>query len=653
MAKWPSQFSQIYQQWHYKRETVTDGENIQRFSPSEIKNNSNGKIADDKTSNQTSLRRVDNTFDQTSLGRVNETSNQTFLRRVDNTFDQTSLRRVDKASNLTSLRRVNETFNQTSLRRVDETINQASLRRVNETSNQTFLRRVDNTFNQTSLGRVDKASNQTFLRRVDKASNLTLLRRVDETFDQTSLRRVNETLDQPSLGRFDKTLNQTLLEGVNENVSQTSLRRVDNTFNQTSLGRVDKASNLTLLRRVDKTFNQTSLRRVDETSDQTSLRRVNKTVEFSPWHGVPEFVLYLRLTAGKRWEHEFKNVLIRTMRIFFPKERAKLVVALDDEKQEDHDLGERMKTEWPFPDICYMKPGDKGVYHGWGKGRMFWDMMYPDKCTNATYVGYVDSDTFFSTLVTPQLLFEDGKPIIVAKIGLAPYPCWEDTTENFLGEKEVMQCMSTFPVMMKTKHMIEMREFLSRQQGKSFDEIFRDSAQDNDPTCICQFSLMCNYVWYYHRDEYSWHLQMVPDGNWKGENLLSSQVPVEYYEREVRPEMRIPIPRSSIHLRYTITNGRVLDKQEPKRHVIEDFIKEGLCYSGGFEYCPEKCRRWDNSKIHYNLYSFETYQWFWDKRCKEEQDKHYRNVKKIVNYYIRHNMEIFGLSSIKEMCTLI
>ena len=415
----------------------------------------------------------------------------------------------------------------------------------------------------------------------------------------------------------------------------------------------DKTLNQPSLSIVEKTSNQTSLGRVYETLNQMPSRRVDKTVEFSPWYGVPDFVLYLRLTAGKRWEDEFKDVLIRTMRIFFPKDQAKLVVVLDDEKQEDHDFGERMKREWPFPDICYMKPGDKRVYHEWGKARMFWDMMYPDNCTNATYVGYVDTDTFFSTFVTPQLLFEDNKPIIVAKIGHAPYSCWEDTTENFLGKKEVMQCMSTFPVMMKTEHMSEMREFLSKQKGKSFDEIFRDSAQNNDPTCICQFSLMCNYAWYYHRDEYSWHLQMVPDGNWKGENLLRSQVPVEYYEREVKPEMRIPIPRSSIHLRHTITKGRVLDKQEPEKDVIEDFLKEGLCYSGGFEYCPAKCRRWDKSKIHYNLYSFERYQWFWDKRCKEEQDKHYRNVKKAINYYIKHKMEIFGLSSIKDMCTLM
>ena len=65
---------------------------------------------------------------------------------------------------------------------------------------------------------------------------------------------------------------------------------------------VEKTSNQTSLRRVDETLNKTSLGRAYETLNQMPSRRVDKTVEFSPWYGVPDFVLYLRLTAGKRWE---------------------------------------------------------------------------------------------------------------------------------------------------------------------------------------------------------------------------------------------------------------------------------------------------------------------------------------------------------------
>lgn len=391
-----------------------------------------------------------------------------------------------------------------------------------------------------------------------------------------------------------------------------------------------------------KARNLSALPAIPHQSQETKLE--------NPWKGVPDFILYLRFTSGQRWENEYKNVLLRTMKIFLPEERAKLLLVLDNEKKQDHALGDRLKSEWPHPEICYRDPGDGNIYHNWGKARMFWDMMYPDVCTKVPYVGFIDTDTFFSTLVTPNLLFENGKPVIVAKIGLPPYTCWEDSTERLLRKKEVMQCMSAFPIMIKTEHMKEMREVLAKEQGKPFDEIFKTSWGS---WCICQFSIMCNYVWYYHRNEYAWHLQMVPDGNWKGQNWVPSQVPVEYYHTEVKPEEKIPIPRTSIHLRYTITNGISLNQREPPPQAIEDFIREGLCYSAGFRYCPNECKRWDVSKVHYNLYSFEFYQWFWDNRCMAEQKKHYEHVEKMVSYYLQSKIPVFNVGSMNELCKLI
>ena len=139
----------------------------------------------------------------------------------------------------------------------------------------------------------------------------------------------------------------------------------------------------------------------------------------NPWDGTPQFALYVRFSSSQRWENEFKNVLLRTMKIFFPQEKVKLLAVLDNEKKEDHKLGARISKEWPHPDICYRDPGNPTVYHNWGKARMFWDMMHPDECTNLPYVGYVDTDTFFDTLVTPNLLFETrGKSLIFSSYTL-------------------------------------------------------------------------------------------------------------------------------------------------------------------------------------------------------------------------------------------
>ena len=56
------------------------------------------------------------------------------------------------------------------------------------------------------------------------------------------------------------------------------------------------------------------------------------------------------------------------------------------------------------------------MIHYWGKMRMYMDMMHADFCTNATYVGLADVDTLFTTAVTPSLLLEAGKPVVIGRI---------------------------------------------------------------------------------------------------------------------------------------------------------------------------------------------------------------------------------------------
>ena len=373
-----------------------------------------------------------------------------------------------------------------------------------------------------------------------------------------------------------------------------------------------------------------------------------------PWTGIPEFVLYVRFTTGDRWDEEYRDILIRTMRLFFPAERAKLVAVLDDEKEDDHELGHLIAEEWPFPKICYRKPYDRSVYHNLGKSRMYLDMFYADQCTDSKYIGFVDTDTFFSTYVTPNILFENGKPVIIAKVGSSAYPCWDHATEIFLGKKEVLQCMSTFPVMVKAEHLIEMRGKLAADHEKSFDILFRDAPiEAGGPFCICQFSIMCNYFWYYHRSEYSWHIQMVPNNTLRSLKLTKNMASKQYYKTELDPSLTVPMPRPTIHIRYLLLNGIKFEQQEPPHEVIEGFIRESLCYAAGFDYCPDSCRMYKENQIHKNLFLFEFYSWLWDKHCHREQEKHYKQVKYLISYYVSKGMEVFGLPSVTQLCSLI
>jgi len=62
--------------------------------------------------------------------------------------------------------------------------------------------------------------------------------------------------------------------------------------------------------------------------------------------------------------------------------------------------------------------------------------------------------------------------------------------------------MSYFPVIFKIKHLIELRKYIETIHNKSFDEIIQQAMKRGTWS---QFNIMCNYVWYFHNDEYSFY----------------------------------------------------------------------------------------------------------------------------------------------------
>ena len=91
---------------------------------------------------------------------------------------------------------------------------------------------------------------------------------------------------------------------------------------------------------------------------------------------------------------------------------------------------------------------------------------------------FFDVDTLFITAVTPSLILEDGiKPVVTARIGEATIPCWIQTGEYVLGCKQVMQCMSHFPVTFKTAHIRQFQEYVAQLHGKNFAQVVDEATQ--------------------------------------------------------------------------------------------------------------------------------------------------------------------------------
>ena len=146
-------------------------------------------------------------------------------------------------------------------------------------------------------------------------------------------------------------------------------------------------------------------------------------------------------------------------------------------------------------------------------------MFWPDYSAlpETEYIGFVDTDTLFHSYVDREDLFEDGKPVVNGRVQKWKTSgtdknkrVWAEASERTLGKKEPMTCMSYFPVVIKRAHFKMMRDHIVKLHGmRDFDEVFakvigRDGAGGRIGT-FSQFGIMCSYLWYFHKDDYSWY----------------------------------------------------------------------------------------------------------------------------------------------------
>ena len=373
-----------------------------------------------------------------------------------------------------------------------------------------------------------------------------------------------------------------------------------------------------------------------------------KSSKLPPTNPLRDLDVYVRYTTAiPEFPKQAEAWLFRSISLFWPK-NTKVVVVLDKENAADRVYGSKIKKSALSKkitfEVCYMEAYPPEMIHHWGKMRMYMDMMHADLCTNATYVGLVDVDTLFTTAVTPSLVLEAGKPVVTGRIGQPRIPCWIKSGEYVLGIKQVMQCMHYFPVTFKTAHLKEFRDYVAKLHGKDFKDVIAEAASKSNvrSTCYCHYSMMCNYMWYHHRNEYAWHLQYV-----KPTRPSTASVPYEYFVTEVKPYEKIPHPRSSQHIRHFMLNGKYMDGVIPSERFVNDTLLEGLCYSFGVKRCGYLCNGYNVTSIHANLFNFENYDWLWDSRCMEKQLEHYQNVSSLFGE------KFFNFDSTEDVCSTI
>ena len=328
--------------------------------------------------------------------------------------------------------------------------------------------------------------------------------------------------------------------------------------------------------------------------------------------------IYLRMTsANQKLVNFYDNVLVRSMSYFW-RDHCSMVVVLDKERSEDTKYGNAIQKVFPFPRACYME--NVGIKGYSGRDRMQRDMFYPELCTSKKFIAYVDTDTMFVSRVVPEMLFVDGKPKVIGVYGYITNSWWAGTSQTVVDlfkTKEVMRCMSYFPVIMKAEHMTELRKYLEKLHGMTFDELLKKKTKI---AYLSQFNMMCQFVWMFHRDEYVFYLQFQPNQK-PGISSPTREDETYFKDANLSNHQTFPQARISLHYKYILEDWQ---SQGMYRHLF----KASVCFMGGFGLCPAVCFDYSQDSLRKEMFVFDTLDWTWDSRCMEAQRNHYKELAK-------------------------
>jgi len=336
-----------------------------------------------------------------------------------------------------------------------------------------------------------------------------------------------------------------------------------------------------------------------------------------PWPNLTLFLpVYLMPSTAVR-AHEWEKIFLKSFLFFWPHEyaRTKLLVLVDEEQTQnnpDYEVFEQKLRHYAGAKMPPLSlPAEQKIviktnnypgnwYANKGHDRQQLLMLYADEFVDSEYVGFVDTDCEFITYVDREDLFEDGKPVVSGRIGKVHDWAWyfmTGATKYFLNLDEPMRCMAYFPVIMKTAHIKEMREYIERLHGnKSLrEELFLPMITAARGR-YSQFSFMCAYIWHFHRDEYVWYASDTdPDYDFvskfnilPGHSVSPPQGTLTNKSLLFSPQMLRPKPRIAVHTNYIegMTNS-----------LNREILKQGFCISPPFPNVHCQKYTWNNSDI--------------------------------------------------------
>ncbi len=138
----------------------------------------------------------------------------------------------------------------------------------------------------------------------------------------------------------------------------------------------------------------------------------------------PPFDVFIAI--GATYQDEFRDVFLRSLKLFWPKSQTNLVMVLDEEMENREKFADKL-SKWTVDlnrsKIAYNKPSP--YYGREGRDRQQLLLFWAENFTNADTVAFVDTDTMFVTVPDSEDLVENGeKPVVIGVYGKPRSRAW-------------------------------------------------------------------------------------------------------------------------------------------------------------------------------------------------------------------------------------
>jgi hypothetical protein len=312
--------------------------------------------------------------------------------------------------------------------------------------------------------------------------------------------------------------------------------------------------------------------------------------------------------------YDYQRYFDRTSRLFWPSGKVVVLLSAEDE---DRELERNISSSRRGQVRVALDADEPGML---GDDRQQLRMFQADTFTSSKYVGFIDAGAVFTTPVVDESLFDQGRPIVIGKVGKPEGDFWSDVpkaTEWAIGSEEIMRCTS-FPLVVKREHLTEMRSWFEERHNASFEAFF-DMLLDHRP--YSQSNLMCQWLYLFKHDEYSWRIHQT-DPEWSKQHHVEGQVDEKKVQFFLSYENTQPHIRVAQHARYDNISSD---------YDVARTMAAGVCNANGETGCNSHfvgTRRQPLGKLHDELFVFEGDSWLRDERgCLAAQSLHYQYVR--------------------------